>query len=150
MAIVQQGQFQDPRPLINRLRRVDLWKLCDYYSIQYDNSVEQPDSLIRKILSAGINFQQYVKINGFGWPYIDLQVRQLPKEEKALEAIKKKEKFTEIQKEMKPKKVFASFEKMKEFELRSLCKQRGIKFTNTEKKFSLIDKLNSSPVQKIG
>lgn len=142
MAIAQQGNFQDPRPLIQRLRRVDLWKICDFYKIEYDNSVEQPDSLIRKIMGKGIDVNQYVKFNGFGWPFVDLKVRQLPKEIPAIEQ--------EIKPQVKPKQVFATFEEMKVPQLRVLCKQRGIPWTQTEKKVSLIEKLNATRIEKIG
>ena len=155
---IQQGQFQDPRPLIQRLRRVDLWKICDFYKIDYDNSTEQCDSLIRKILSSGINIDQYVKFNGSGWPFVDLTIRQMPKEEKQIPAVEQQEPKEvlppiEFHQEKPVKKVHKTYEEMKVFELRSLLKQRGVPFTRTEKKVSLIDKLNAyaaSQVTRLG
>ena len=137
MAQIQQGQFQDTRPLIERLRRTDLWKICDYHKIDYDNCNEKPDSLIRKILGAGINVAQYTRINSQGWPYVDIPIRQMPKgTEVEVPAVEKTEAVVP-----KPKQVFATYEEMKVPQLRVLCKQRGIPWTQTEKKVSLIEKL---------
>src|SRR3990172_4583313 len=164
MAIVGQGEFLDPRLPVFRLRRFDLWKLCDYYRISYDNSSDTAQSLVRKILDSGVDANQHirkVKFNGVDTLMVDLpapdQIKDMKTRiEKSIglqrgpgkKTIAKtgetvaKQVEKPVEKVIKPKKVYASYEEMKVFELRSLCKQRGVPWTMTEKKVSLIEKLN--------
>ena len=177
MAIVGQGEFLDPRLPVFRLRRFDLWKLCDYYKISYDNSRDTAQSLVRKILDSGVDANQHirkVKFNGVDTLMVDLpapdQIKDMETRiEKSIglqrgpglkrgtneKMIAKtgetvaKQVEKPVGKVIKPKKVYASYEEMKGFELRSLCKQRGIPWTMTEKKVSLIEKLNAYNDHKV-
>ena len=171
MAIVGQGEFLDPRLPVFRLRRFDLWKLCDYYKISYDNSRDTAQSLVRKILDSGVDANQHirkVKFNGVDTLMVDLpapdQIKDMeirieksiglqrgPDEKTITKTDQTVAKQVEkpVEKVIKPKKVYASYEEMKVFELRSLCKQRGIPWTMTEKKVSLIDKLNAYNDHKV-
>lgn len=155
MAIVQQGEFHDTRLPINRLRRFDLWKICDYYKITYDNSRDTAQSLVRRILDAGVNAEQHIrrtKNGGQEFLLVDLPAPdQGKKDDKVVKEVEMVDK--EVVKSVKPKqkikKVYATYEEMKVFELRSLCKEKGIPWTHTEKKTSLIEKLNSFNDQKV-
>lgn len=152
MAIVQQGEFHDTRLPINRLRRFDLWKICDYYKITYDNSRDTAQSLVRRILDAGVNAEQHIrrtKNGGQEFLLVDLPAPDQGKKDekvvKVVEAVKKEV----VKPKEKIKKVYATYEEMKVFELRILCKERGIPWTHTEKKTSLIEKLNNFNDQKV-